>query len=257
MKGQFMNMNIEEKAAKARDIIREAVQKFGKDKIGVAWTGGKDSSLLIQLIQDTFDGTVPIPVIFVDTGKHFPEVYQFRDDLAKKWNLNLINAKNVPVINATQKGVVQLQDLPNEMRKGVIEIGWEQNSFRIALDREPCCHLLKTVATNHALIENQLNALIVGIRWDEQEARSNETFFSPRTNPDHVRVHPILHFLWEEVWEYIEAHSIPRNPLYDQGFTSLGCHTCTQPNPESKVERAGRAQDKEQTMSRLRALGYF
>jgi phosphoadenosine phosphosulfate reductase len=257
MNKQFMDMSIENKAAKARDVIREAVQKFGKDKIAVAWTGGKDSSILIHLIQDTFDGAVPISVIFVDTGKHFPEVYQFRDDLVKKWNLNLINAQNVPVINATQGSVVKLQDLPNAMRDGVTQIGWEQNSFRIALDREPCCHLLKTVATNQAIVENQLDALIVGIRWDEQEARSNEQFFSPRTNPDHVRVHPILHFLWEEVWDYIKAHKIPRNPLYDQGFTSLGCYTCTQPNPEAKVERAGRAQDKEQTMARLRALGYF
>jgi phosphoadenosine phosphosulfate reductase len=254
---QFIDMNLEDKAAKARDIIREAVQRFGNDKIAVAWTGGKDSSLLMHLIQDTFHGKVPIPVIFVDTGKHFPEVYQFRDDLAKKWNLRLINAKNVPVINATHNGVVKLHDLPDAMRKGVLEIGWEGQSFRIALDREPCCHLLKTVATNQALIEHQLEALIVGIRWDEQEARSQEQFFSPRTNPDHIRVHPILHFRWNEVWEYITAHNIPRNPLYDQGFTSLGCYTCTQPNPDAKVERAGRAQDKEQTMARLRALGYF
>jgi phosphoadenosine phosphosulfate reductase len=233
------------------------LERFGEDKIAVAWTGGKDSIVLLHLIREAFRGRVPIPVVFVDTGKHFPEVYQFRNEIAEKWGLKLINAKNTRVTSVTRKGIVKLQDLTEGIRGELAQIGWKKDEFRIALDREPCCHLLKTGATKQAIIENGLEALMVGIRWDEQESRSEEKYFSPRTDPPHIRVHPILHFRWEEVWEYMRLHDVPHNPLYDKGFTSLGCYTCTSPNPEAKVERAGRAQDKEQTMRRLRSLGYF
>ncbi|GAH13668.1 unnamed protein product, partial [marine sediment metagenome] len=244
-------------ARKSREVILKGVEKFGEDKIATAWTGGKDSMVLLHLIKEVFGGRVPIPVVFVDTGKHFPEVYQFRNEIAEKWGLKLINAKNTNVISATREGIVKLQDLTEERRDELAQVGWEKDEFRIALDREPCCHLLKTVATKQAIIENGLEALMVGIRWDEQESRSDEKHFSPRTDPTHTRVHPILHFTWKEVWDYTKLHDIPHNPLYDKGFTSLGCYTCTNPNPDAKVERAGRAQDKEQTMRRLRNLGYF
>jgi phosphoadenosine phosphosulfate reductase len=257
MDEQVMRLPLNEKIAKSKDVIIEAVKKFGEDKIAVAFTGGKDSTVLLHMIRDTFGGTIPIRVMFVDTGKHFSEVYKFKDDFASKWSFQLINAKNIVVLNSVIKGVVQLQDLPPEMRKELKKINWDKDAFRIALDREPCCHLLKTVATNQALQEYDLKALMAGIRWDEQEARSDETYFSPRANPPHTRVHPILHFKWKEIWQYLKLHNLPHNPLYDKGFTSLGCFTCTTPNPEGEVERAGRSQDKEQTMRRLRALGYF
>ncbi len=257
MDQNLMASSLEDKVSRSKEVISEAVEKFGEDKIAIAWTGGKDSIVLLHLLRETFKGRVPIPVVFVDTGKHFPEVYQFRNEIAKKWEFKVTNAKNTDVTSVARKGIVRLQDLSEEMRSELNQIGWEKDEFRIALDREPCCHLLKTVATKQAIIENGLDALIVGIRWDEQESRSDEKHFSPRTNPSHTRVHPILHFTWKEVWDYTRLHNVPHNPLYDKGFTSLGCYTCTSPNPDAKVERAGRAQDKEQTMRRLRNLGYF
>lgn len=257
MDKELMALSLEEKVEKSKEIIKEAVERFGEKHTAVAWTSGKDSTLLLSLVRDSFDGQVPIPVMFVDTGKHFDEVYKMRDRLAKDWKLKIIVAKNIEVINATENGVVDVRKLSKQMKDELKRIGWNEQTFRIALDREPCCHLLKSVATKFAIVNNNLKALIVGIRWDEQESRSNETYFSPRENPKHVRVHPILHFRWSEVWEYIKKNDIPYNPLYDKGYTSIGCFTCTHPNPEGEVERAGRSQDKEEIMARLRSLGYF
>lgn len=256
-KGELMNLSLDEKVEKSKEIIKEAVQKFGKDKIATAWTSGKDSTLLLSLIRSTFNGKVPIPVMFVDTGKHFDKVYRFRDELAKKWDLKIINAKNTETIERAEKGVVKVDKLSEQMREELREIGWKEKEFRIALDREPCCHLLKSVATKQAIVRNKLKALIVGIRWDEQKSRSEEKYFSPRKKPDHVRVHPILHLRWKDVWRYIKLKNIPYNPLYDEDFTSIGCFTCTTPNPKGEIERAGRSQDKEEIMNRLRSLGYF
>jgi phosphoadenosine phosphosulfate reductase len=257
MDEKLLNAILDDKVNKSKELLREAITTFGKEKIAIAWTSGKDSTILVHLVREVFNGQVPIPVLFVDTGKHFDTVYKFRDDLAEQWNLNVINAINTEVIDATEIGIVKGHNLSEDMHREIKQIGWTKEDFRLALDREPCCHTLKTVATKKAIIETGLDALIVGIRWDEQESRSKESYYSPRTNPKHIRVHPILHFKWDDVWEYIKVNNVPYNPLYDQGFTSIGCFTCTKPNPEGKVERGGRAQDKEQTMKRLRALGYF
>jgi phosphoadenosine phosphosulfate reductase len=257
MDADLMNANLDEKVKQSKVIIREAITKFGPEKIAIAWTSGKDSTILLHLVREVYHKEVPLSLIFVDTGKHFETVYKFRDDLAKQWNLHVINAMNTEVINATDTGVVKIRKLSEDMQREIKQIDWTNEEFRVALDREPCCHTLKTVATKKAIIENGLDALMVGIRWDEQESRSHESYYSPRTNPTHVRVHPILHFKWDDVWEYIKVNNVPYNPLYDEGFTSIGCFTCTNPNPEGQIERGGRAQDKEQTMKRLRALGYF
>ena len=86
-----MNLSLEDKIVKSKEVIRDAVNRY--NKVAVAWTGGKDSTVLLHLIKEAFKGVVPVPVVFVDTGKHFPEVYQFRDDFVKKWDLTLINGK--------------------------------------------------------------------------------------------------------------------------------------------------------------------
>jgi phosphoadenosine phosphosulfate reductase len=116
--------------------------------------------------------------------------------------------------------------------------------------------ILKIESIKKAIRENNLHALIVGIRWDEHEARSNEKYFSKRE--DHIRVHPILHFTETDIWNYIRTFNVPYNPLYDKGFRSLGEKGFTKPvlNPNAP-ERSGRERDKEEIMKRLRALGYF
>jgi 3'-phosphoadenosine 5'-phosphosulfate sulfotransferase (PAPS reductase)/FAD synthetase len=95
---------------------------------------------------------VPMPVVFVDTSAHFSETYQFRDRMAKDRNLSLVIARNDSALK----------------------------KIKIARDKEKCCHLLKTTATQNAIKQNKWKALIVGIRWDEQEARANEDYVSKR-----------------------------------------------------------------------------
>ncbi|MDY6780502.1 MAG: phosphoadenosine phosphosulfate reductase family protein, partial [Halobacteria archaeon] len=160
-------------------------------------------------------------------------------------------------------------------------------------------HLLKTVALNDVIEETGIDGIISGVRWDEQEARADETFFSARHDsdkyPPHDRIHPILQFdeaaVWEVTWNYmvpdlveeypddgyvpqdyddlpndLTHEDIPVSPKYFEGFRSLGSEVSTQKsddepawlqNLEDTTERAGRAQDKEDLMDRLRDLGYM
>jgi len=262
----MIEQNLKELEEKSIYILREANARF--KNIAVLWSMGKDSTTVLYLIRKAFLGKVPFPVIYIDNGIDFPESYKFRDELAKKWHLNLIVAKS--------------------------EIKPEISGFS-------CCGANKTEALKKVLKEHKFDALIVSIRRDEHGVRAKERIFSPRDknfkwnykdqpaelwddysskieNEGHIRIHPLLDWNEIDVWRYIKQEHIPVNPLYfaRNGFRyrSLGCTHCTVPiKSNAKTiddiikelktttieERAGREQDKEKefVMQRLRALGYM
>jgi sulfate adenylyltransferase subunit 2 len=263
--------HLDELENKSIYIIREAYATF-KD-IAMLWSIGKDSTTMLWLCKKAFFGNVPFPVIYIDTGKHFQEMYDFRDECVKKWGLNLVISRNR---EADKKGVG-----PD--------------------DKLECCNIRKTQALVKTMEKYNFSALLLGIRRDEHGIRAKERIFSPRTQdfkwdyenqpPElwdqfkskvdedmHVRVHPLLHWTELDIWEYIKRENLPVAPLYfarnGKRYRSLGCMPCTAPvdSTASSVkeiieeiktsktdERAGRAQDKEKAyaMQRLRALGYM
>jgi len=262
-------------------ILREAKSRFKNPC--VMWSTGKDSTIALHLCREAFFGEVPFPVVFIDTGWHFKEVYKFRDRLADEWNLNLIVAKS------HDAGWIR----PNVSRGYFVS-------------HQECCSRLKTEPLREVIEKNGFDAVIVSIRRDEHYMRSYERVMSPRDkdfrwrfveikdsedlplslqepeiwslyqtefeDSHHVRVHPLLHWTELDVWEYIKKENIPYNPLYHKGYRSIGCRLCCKPvtketetldeiieilKKEKGTERAGRMQNKEFLMRRLRALGYF
>jgi phosphoadenosine phosphosulfate reductase len=212
------------------EVLDRAFQRFAK--VGVAWSTGKDSTVNLFLTRQ-FDQD--LPVLFGDTTVHFKETYEHRDRIAAAWGLNLVN---------------MTPDVAYDAVKGA---------------RERCCHQLKTRPALRAFEALGLDAVVVGVRWDEHPARANERYVAERADAEgmdaewyqHARVHPILHWTEADIWGFTRAHGLPHNPLYDRGFRSVGCAPCTQPAPPDAPERSGRAQDKEEIMGRLRALGYW
>jgi sulfate adenylyltransferase subunit 2 len=253
-------------------ILREVKTQF--KNIATLWSTGKDSTTTLWLIKKAFYGKIPFPVIHIDTGYKFPEIYEFRDKLAKEWKFDLIVCKN-----------------EEALRKGISP---KSGRFK-------CCTLLKTEALKKLIKERKFDAVIVSIRRDEHGIRAKERYLSPRDEDfrwlykeqppemwdmivkpsedfSHVRVHPILDWTELDTWMYVKEEGIPVNPLYfaknGRRYRSLGCMPCTVPiqsNADSidKIieelkttrisERAGRAQDKEKAymMQKLRALGYM
>jgi phosphoadenosine phosphosulfate reductase len=220
--------NLAEKIAKSKSIIREALDRYD-NKMALAWTGGKDSTTTLHLLREVCNGQVTIPVLNIDTSVKFPEIYEFRDRLAKEWQLDLHIERNEEALKA----------------------------LKIAANKEECCLKLKTEVIAGALEKYGWKALITGMRWDEQPDRVQEIYFSPRSNPDHMRVNPILHFTEMDVWQYIKENQIPYCILYRQGYRSLGCEPCTRPGAMGGPERDGRDKQKEEIMNRLRRMGYF
>jgi len=253
-------------------IIREAYNQF--ENLGALWSVGKDSTTLVWLCMKSFFGRVPFPVVYIDTGHHFREMYEFRDECVDRWGLDLIVARNDEALAAG--------------------VGPETSKL-------DCCTQLKTQALKDCIAEHGFDGLLLGIRRDEHGIRAKERVFSPRdsqfrwnyedqppelwdqytTEADedyHLRVHPLLHWREIDIWRYIKRENLPVNRLYfareGKRYRSLGCQTCCSPVPSEAAsvdeiiaelqatrtaERAGRAQDKEDayTMQKLRALGYM
>jgi sulfate adenylyltransferase subunit 2 len=213
-------------------ILREAHRKF--KRLAMLWSIGKDSSVLLWLARKAFFGHVPMPCVHVDTSYKIPEMIQFRDEKVREWNIDLIVGQNKAALAAGKT-------FPNG-----------------ALTRVECCGLLKKDALQQVIEEKDYQAVIVGIRRDEEGTRAKERYFSPRdrnfewnfkdqppelwdqfkTDFDpgtHIRIHPLLHWTEMNVWEYIEREKIPIVDLYfaKDGFRyrSLGCAPCTKPVP--------------------------
>jgi len=253
-------------------IIREAYSQFRK--VAMLWSIGKDSTSLLWLIRKAFFGKIPFPVMHLDTGYKFKDIYSFREEYARKWNLNLIVAKNQ---EALDKGM-----------------GPEKDRFK-------CCTELKTDNLKKAIAQYKFRALYLGIRRDEHGIRAKERIFSPRDeefewdyknqppelwdqyktkakDEEHLRIHPLLGWRELDIWEYVRREKIPIVSLYfaknGKRYRSIGCEPCCKPvdsNADtidkiveelktSRVsERSGRAQDKESAymMQKLRSLGYM
>jgi len=214
---------LKELVNRTNEVIVDALIKY--KHLALSWSGGKDSTVLLYLVKCY---KPDITIFFGDTSVLFKETYEFRDRLVKEWNLNLINLK--PYVSySSVKG-----------------------------NREICCHNLKTIPLLVAIQKFKIGALFVGIRRNEHPSRFKESYFSPRNNPEHYRIHPLLHWKEKDIWDLIDKYKLPYNPLYDKGYRSIGCEPCTyQVLDKSASERSGRAYDKEKIMSRLRELGYY
>ena len=220
---------LEQKEERSIEILKQALERFD-GKIATTFTGGKDSLTVLHLLKRIGDDRVEVPVLNLDTTVKFREIIDFRDRMAREWDLNLIITTN---------------------KEGLSRV-------KVAVDHEQCCLVMKAEAIDMAVEKHGWNALITGVRWDEQPARITEEYFSER--PQHTRVQPILHFSELDIWAYIDKYKLPYCSLYDQGYRSLGCEPCTVKSVRPRgdgPEREGRAQEKEQIMAQLRELGYF
>ena len=267
---RLMSLSLEEKIEKSKEIIREALKKFSRDEIFVAWTGGKDSTIMLWLYRQVcqeLGQSVP-RAMFIDEGYVFEEILELVDQVKQAWNVEVCVAKNTDVSDKAQNvgDMVRIADLNERNRQEIEKLDFKEDSFPFEPESFVGNHLMKTVAMNVFMEEKGIRALSTAIRWDEQAARIEESFFSPRTNPDHTRVHAILHFRERDIWDAIHQHGVPFCSLYYQGYRSLGAKGSTTKNSdipaweqdlENTTERAGRGQDKEQIMSQLRSLGYM
>ncbi len=211
------------KPDQAKKIIKEAFSNYKKPLIACSF--GKDSTAILYLIKEVF-GKIPCPVLANDTGFWFPEIREFMQKLRRELDLEIIQitrympqAKNKP---------------PN---------------------CDFCTKNLKLMPSLLAIRGYEADCVFAGVRADENKARGQAKIIEKQKG--HDRVHPILDWTEDDVWVYIKSNAIPYCSLYDKGYRSLGCSTCTKPAKEGGNERSGRGPDKEEIMKKLRDIGYW
>ena len=221
------------KINESEKIIKEAVERFGK-KMAIGFSGGTDSLVVLNMaLSYMWD----IPVVFVDTNYQFPETYDFIDRIEKEWNLNLLRYKAGPNVDYYKE-----------------TYGEATPEFYLE-----CCRHHKIGPMMQSIKNLGLEAFMVGIRGCEHPTRAEEIPFSHKPDFDypHWRVHPILDWSMQDVIDYTLLYNIPVNPLYAQGYTSLGCTHCTSKNlTPGAHERAGRARGRELIKRKMKEEGY-
>ena len=160
-----------------------------------------------------------VPVIFLETGYHFPETLVYRDRMTAEWGLNLINV-------AAEQSVAS-----QEAEFGILN--------QTAPDR--CCAMRKVGPLFRALEGYRVWA--TGLRRQQSKSRANlqlkETFALP-SGHTLEKLNPLAEWTTREVWEYAAAHEIPLLPLYDLGYSSIGCAPCTSLPTDPNDPRSGR-----------------
>ncbi len=267
---------IEAEIAKSKEIIREAFTRFPVEDMAITWTGGKDSGLVLWLIRQVCqeDGLQLPKVMTIDEFDTFDEIHTFMLEYAEKWGLQLDWRRNDDVIEAAGSVLnakVFVKDLSDRNKAELERIDYELDAFPFEAESYVGNHLMKTVVYNMYLEETGATAVFQGLRRDEQAARIQDEYFEVKKAahliPEHVRIKPILHFTERLLWDTYESHGIPYCILYEQGYRSLGAKTTSaigetdvpayEQDLENTEERAGRRQDKEKMMERLRQLGYM
>lgn len=265
-----------ELVGKSKEIVRETFEKFKPSEMAVTWTGGKDSTTNLWIVcQVCLEDNIDLPqVITIDEGDAFTEITDFLIRISKKWNVDLNWLCNFDVLKCCQShlgNTVKVKDLNERNQAELKRIGFEEASFTFEAESYAGNHLMKTVVLNKFIEENNIKTLFMALRRDEQTARKKDEYFTKKEGghlmPEHTRVSPILHFTERDIWNNIKLHNIPYCPLYEIGYRSLGARSTSNPGVvgvpaweqdiEHIPERAGRRQDKEKAMDRLRKLGYM
>lgn len=267
---------IEANITKSKEVIREAFKDFDTKDMAITWTGGKDSTLTLWLIREVCrEDKIEIPeVMTIDEFDVFPEIHEFMEKYAKEWGLDLEWCRNDDVIKAAGgklNNTVKVSDLDERNQAELKRINFNEGTFPFEAESYTGNHLMKTVEFNKYIERHNVKAIFQGLRRDEQAARINDDYREKKEAghliPEHIRIKPILHFTERDVWDTTLHNKIPYCTLYEQGYRSLGAKTTSaiaepgipawEQDLENTTERAGRRQDKEQQMSRLRDLGYM
>ncbi len=260
----------------SKGIVRQAFSKFKPEELGITWTGGKDSTLTLWIIwQVCLEKGAPIPkTMIIGEGDEFEEIEQFVERMKREWSVPLEVCRNEDVLKTTDhqlNALVRVKDLNERNREELKRIGFEEDEFPFEAESYVGNHLMKTVVFNQFLERNGIRGIFQGLRWDEHPARFNDDYFEYKEGgylmPEHTRIRPILHFTERDLWDTYAAFKIPYCPLYERGYRSLGAKTTSlisvegvpawKQDLENTEERAGRRQDKEKAMERMRKLGYM
>jgi phosphoadenosine phosphosulfate reductase len=197
---------------KASSLLRLAIEDLFPGRIALVSSFGADSAVLLHMVAGVDKRT---PIVFVDTGQHFPETLRYRDDLCAQLGLeNVIVADPNPELVAAE----------------------DPENFLFAGDPDRCCEIRKVQPLAKAL--EGYEAWITGRKSFQSATRSRVPLFE--AEGERVKVNPLVGWSATDLLNYIREAGLPPHPLVAKGYPSIGCLPCTSPVRPGEDARAGR-----------------
>jgi len=211
---QIAASRLEDRFARVRapSLLRLVIEDLYPGRVALVSSFGADAAVLLHMASQ-IDRAVP--VIFVDTGQHFPETLAYRDRLCEQ--LGLTN-----VISATPQAETLAREDPEK--------------FLFASDPDRCCEIRKIRPLAEAM--EGYDAWITGRKGFQTATRANLPLFE--AEGDRIKVNPLVGWSATDVLDYIAQAGLERHPLVAKGFPSIGCLPCTSMVRPGEDERAGR-----------------
>lgn len=205
-------LNEKYRNAAAADIVCTAIQDLFPSRIALVSSFGAESAVLLHMIARV-DRTTP--VLFLDTLKHFDETLDHRDRLIKR---------------------LRLEDVRTVQPAASDLISADPDGMLWSRDTDACCTLRKTRPLDREII--RFNALFTGRKRHHGGGRDRLDYFE--ADGERIKVNPLVRWRPDEIEAYMSRHGLPRHPLVEQGYPSIGCAVCTSRVSAGEDVRAGR-----------------
>ena len=195
------------------EILEWAVERFSPRITMTSSFGAEGVVLIAKLAQIA----PQIPIIYLDTGFQFSETDQLKERLRALYKLNIVEHR--AALTVAEQAVVYGDQL-------------------YARDPDLCCRLRKVEPLGQAL--QGFDAWIAALRRDQSPTRAGIGIVEWNARHGLVKINPLASWTRQQVWDYIVRHDLPYNPLYDEGYASIGCAPCTRRAERGAHERSGR-----------------
>lgn len=214
--GQPLRPELEAQLQHVRELLRRELGAVSAGESCLTCSFQAEDVLLLHLTRELLP---EIPVLFLDTGYHFRETYAYRDRIAAEWQLNLINL--VPKQSVSEQ----------ELAHGRV---FEEDPNR-------CCALRKVEPLFEAVARYKV--WLTGLRREQARSRTalrEVDDFAVRPDVTVRKLSPFADWSTRDVWQLAAYFGIPLLPLYDAGYTSIGCEPCTTLPTDPNDPRSGR-----------------
>ncbi|MDQ6759467.1 MAG: phosphoadenylyl-sulfate reductase [Acidobacteriota bacterium] len=211
-------MSLSAKTDYAKQLIAEVIGGLASTGGGACVTSSFQADCMV-LLHLVIQEVPEIPVLFLDTGYHFPETYAYRDGMTARYALNTVNL--VPKLSAAEQ----------DAQFGILN--------QTAPER--CCGMRKVDPLFAGL--SGYEAWFTALRREQSPSRAKLAARADFQLPggQHIlKVSPLADWSIAEVWAYLELNDVPKLPLYERGYTSIGCAPCTSPPLDPSNLRSGR-----------------
>ena len=214
---ELLALNLAFEQAEPSEVLRWALESAGIERIAIASAFQSEGTVVMHLATQI---RPDVPILFLETGYQFAETLAFKEQLTERLSLNVLDVVGAYTVEAQAAALG-----PRLFER----------------DPERCCDLNKVQPMFEAL--RDFDAWVTALRRDSSPTRANAPFVDQyQIEPGRwmIKVNPMAGWTHQQVWRYLREHDLPHNPLYDLGYSSIGCAPCTRMRFAGEPERAGR-----------------